>query len=214
MITIQIDQDDIKRPEVYEAMIQLLNQINGIQGIPVPMETKAQRVRRKNEQVGDPDIDTEIQEKYGAAISKAKSLYFLSIIKRNGTVDSLQIQSAMRQHYPQMTRKSIGGITGAVSRWFQKHNQRLPYDSTNDKTRNGIHIFTWVGDQTLSDEERDELLSRMPNRYQAPFSKLLETGSIGKSELGTKFTAFSKAVNELSTDYFENEGNMIILRRS
>ena len=214
MITIQVSQEEVKKPEVYEAMIQLLGQLSGVQEVAIPSETKAQKVRRKNEQVGEPDIDPEIQVKYGPTVSKAKSLYFLSIIKRNQTVDSLQIQAAMKKHYPHMTRKSIGGITGAVSRWFQKHSQVLPYESANDKTRNGIHIFTWVGDLALDQTERQEMLDQIPARHRVSLNKLLDTGSIGKDELGNRFTSFLKAVNSLETDRFENEGNKIILRRS
>ena len=150
MINIQVNQEDIKRPEVYEAVMQLLGHLSGTHEARSPVEVKSPKARRKDEQVGQPDIDHEIQEQYGQFISKAKSLYFLSIIKRSGSLNSDQIAEAMQMHYPSMTRKSIGGITGAVSRWFQANDMNLPYMSINDKTRNGIHIFTWVGADEMS----------------------------------------------------------------
>ena len=111
VLTIQITQDEMKRPEVYETVMQLLNQLSGAQSAPAPVEVKVSKARRKDELVGRPDIDPEIQARYGERISKAKSLYFLSVIKRLGSVNSDQIAEAMQVHYPSMTRKSIGGIT-------------------------------------------------------------------------------------------------------
>jgi hypothetical protein len=213
IINIQIDQDELKRPEIHEAVIQLLNLLNGTQApAPLTTEVKTTRGRRKEELIGRPDIDPEIQAQYGERISKAKSLYFLSVIKRHGSVNSDQIAEAMQMHYPSMTRKSIGGITGAVSRWFQNSQMRLPYVSKNDKTRNGIHIFTWVGDDELSEEERGALIARVPSKFQNAMTTLLDEGSIGKNELKSHFQAFSKIILELGTDYFESEGNRIVYR--
>ena len=214
MINIQVNQEDIKRPEVYEAVMQLLGHLSGTHESMNPVEVKSPKARRKDEQVGKPDIDQEIQEQYGQFISKAKSLYFLSIIKRNGAVNSDQIAEAMQMHYPSMTRKSIGGITGAVSRWFQANNMDLPYMSINDKTRNGIHIFTWVGNDELSQADRQDLINRLPTKYQSAMTRLLDEGSIGKEELKSRFQAFSKAVLGLGTNYFESEGNRIVFKHS
>ena len=213
MINIQVNQDEIKRPEVYEAVMLLLGHLSGAQEALAPAETKSSKARRKDEQVGKPNIDDEIQDKYGHLISKAKSLYFLSIIKKNGTVNSDQIAEAMQMHYPSMTRKSIGGITGAVSRWFQNSQMDLPYMSINDKTRNGIHIFTWIGDDELSEESRQDLINRLPTRFQSSMTRLLDEGSIGKEELKSRFQAFSKAVLGLGTNYFESEGSRIVFKR-
>lgn len=213
MINIQVNQDEIKRPEVYEAVMVLLGHLSGVHESIAPADSKPAKSRRKDEQVGKPDIDEEIQEHYGHLISKAKSLYFLSIIKKNGTVNSDQIAEAMQMHYPSMTRKSIGGITGAVSRWFQNSQMDLPYMSINDKTRNGIHIFTWIGDEELDEEGRQDLINRLPAKFQTPMTRLLDEGSIGKEELKSKFQAFSKAVLGLGTNYFESEGNRIVFRR-
>ena len=90
MINIQVNQDEIKRPEVYEAVMVLLGHLSGVNESLAPAESKPTKSRRKDEQVGKPDIDEEIQEHYGHLISKAKSLYFLSIIKNNGSTSCIR----------------------------------------------------------------------------------------------------------------------------
>lgn len=233
MINIQISQEEMKRPEVYQTAITLLSHLSGSPEPVQIIEAKPQKKKHKDQQVGTPNIDEEVKARYGNIVTKAKSLYFLSIIKQHGTIDSRQIAEEMTAHYPQMTRKSIGGITGAVSRWFQKDNESLPYSSRNDTSQPGLHIFTWVNgtsktakgdtstpseeventdesDFTIDPNELDELISMMPPRFRGFLGKLVTQGSISKEEVGAAWLAFSKAVMELGTTYFENEGNRIV----
>ncbi len=215
MISIEINQEDMKKPEVYGAVLRLLESLNGA---PAPAPTPVKKrvnARRASEQVGNPNIDEQVRQDYQSMISKAKSLYFLSTIKRLKVADSDQIVKAMEAHYPNFTRKSIGGITGAIRRWFDNKGATLPYFAEPDKSRNGIHIFTWSDVPSLSEEEVNTLIGQVSTKFQTKFVKLIENGHISKSDFANKtreWTKFVHDVSKLGTSYFENEGDKLIYR--
>lgn len=220
MISIEISQDNMKRPEVYEAVLRLLESLNGAPApmLNLPLKRKAS-ARRASEQVGTPEIDEAVRQAYQRSISKAKSLFFLSVIKRYRVADSNQIVVEMEKHYPNFTRKSIGGITGAIRRWFDKKEIILPYRAEPDRSRNGIHIFTWI---TALDEEgksanavdAKELLLKISERFQTQFQKLITSGQISKKDFKrvADYSLFVKEVNGLKTDYFEPSGNKLVYK--
>ena len=219
MINIEISKEDFQRPEVYSAVMRLLETINGaptssVSNEPSPVRKRA-NARRASEQVGTPLIDEQVRAAYQDTISKAKSLFFLSTIKRLGVADSDQIVKAMEAHYPNFTRKSIGGITGAIRRWFDNKGSTLPYAAEPDRSRNGIHIFTWVDTPKLSATEVKELKSRVNSKFHAKFNKLIREGQISKSDFASKSQDWSKFVldiSKLGTSHFENEGDKLIYR--
>ena len=91
MINIEISKEDFQRPEVYSAVIRLLETINGTPtsaafNEPAPIRKRA-NARRASEQVGTPLIDEQVRAAYQDTISKAKSLFFLSTIKRLGVAE-------------------------------------------------------------------------------------------------------------------------------
>ena len=177
MISIEVSSENMKRPEVYEAVIRLIESLNGsstpLTTLPVKRKASA---RRASEQVGIPEIDDVVRSAYQGTIRKTKSLFFLSVIKRHGVADSNQIVLEMEKHYPTFTRKSIGGITGAIRRWFDKKGIELPYHAEPDKSRNGIHIFTWVESNAEDEVDAQDLLLRISEKYQTQFQKLISTG--------------------------------------
>ena len=219
MISIEITQEDMKRPEVYEAVLRLLEKLNGT---PMPMVSSTKKkasARRASEQVGTPEIDPIIQKTYQDSISKAKSLFFMSVIKRLEVADSNQIVQAMEVHYPNFTRKSIGGITGAIRRWFDKKGIPQPYTAEPDRSRNGIHIFRWIegsyeDESSLSPKKAKELLASVSEKFQTQFKKLTTNGRISKKDFkqSRDYSNFVREINALGTDYFENEGNQLICR--
>ena len=219
MISIEISQEDMKKPEVYEAVLRLLEKLNGTPMPVIQVEKRKANARRASEQVGTPEIDADIQQTYQDSISKAKSLFFMSVIKRLEVADSNQIVQAMEVHYPNFTRKSIGGITGAIRRWFDKKGIPQPYTAEPDRSRNGIHIFKWVEaqsdeDSTLSPLKAKELLSAISKNFKPQFKKLTTTGRISKKDFkqSKDYSLFVREINGLGTDYFENEGNQLICR--
>jgi hypothetical protein len=215
MLKLEISKEDLSRPEVYSQLIQLLECLNG-STTPVAVKTPVKKgpSRRLSELVGEPDIDVEVQEAFGDTIKKAKSLYFMSIIKRLGEANSDEVERQMKMHYPNFTRKSIGGITGAIRRWLTKARIELPYASRADQTRSGVHIFTWVRTEGagLSASERGRLLDTVSTPYRKHLEHLLSQGSIGKDTVKRKWAAFSKEISDLGTSYFENHGDRIIFR--
>ena len=147
MINIEISAENMKKPEVYQAVIRLLEAMSDVESmisIKSLSNKRKAKARHASEQVGVPDIDDEVRQAFQGSISKAKSLFFLSVIKRHGVADSNEVVKEMEKHYPNFTRKSIGGITGAIRRWFDQKGIELPYTAEPDKSRNGIHIFTWT----------------------------------------------------------------------
>jgi hypothetical protein len=220
MISIEISQDNMKKTEVYEAVLRLLESLNGAPApiLNLPLKRKAS-ARRASEQVGTPAIDEGIRQAYQGSISKAKSLFFLSVIKKYGVADSNQIVLEMERHYPNFTRKSIGGITGAIRRWFDKKGIILPYRAEPDRSRNGIHIFTWVTgsgseDNSANAVDAKELLLKISERFQTQFQKLITSGQISKKDFkrAADYSNFVKEVNGLKTDYFEPSGNKLVYK--
>lgn len=219
MINIEITQEELMRPEVYSAMLRLLEAMNGTTPMissaePSPVRKRV-NARRASEQVGTPYIDEEVRASYQDTISKAKSLFFLSTIKNLGVADSDQIVKAMEAHYPNFTRKSIGGITGAIRRWFDNKGAVLPYTAEPDRSRNGIHIFTWVEMAKLSTADINDLKSRINSKFHSKFNKLIREGSISKGDFAAKTQDWSKFVldiSKLGTSHFENEGDKLIYR--
>lgn len=218
MIRLEISQEDMGKPGVYENFLRLLNSLNDQSLASVKQEPVKVSQRRSSEQVGDPDIDPDVKARFGETIKKAKSLYFMSIIKRGGEVNSDEVERMMKTHYPTFTRKSIGGITGAINRWLTKASIALPYASRADQSRSGVHIFTWVqqeeSEPLISDKERTRLTKLISRRNQKHFIRLLDEGRIGKDTVKQRGWAdFSKEIVDLGTGLFENDGDQIIFKR-
>lgn len=215
MLKLEISKEDLSKPEVYSQLIQLLECLNG-GATPAAAKPTVKKVpsRRLGELVGEPDIEEEVQNAFGDTIKKAKSLYFMSIIKRLGEANSDEVERQMKIHYPNFTRKSIGGITGAIRRWLTKARIELPYASRADQTRSGVHIFTWVRSESVgfSDTDRVQLLDAVSATHRKHLEYLLSQGSIGKDTVKRKWGAFSKEISDLGTSYFENHGDRIIFK--
>ena len=206
----------MKKPEVYQAVIRLLEAMSDVESM-APIKSlsnkKKAKARHASEQVGVPDIDDEVRRAFQDSISKAKSLFFLSVIKRHGVADSNEVVKEMEKHYPNFTRKSIGGITGAIRRWFDQKGIKLPYTAEPDKSRNGIHIFTWTM-SSVTKVNTEELSVKISKQFQTQFTKLVTVGKIGKKDFkrAAEYNRFMKEVVALNTDYFEPSGNELIYR--
>ena len=216
MINIEVSAENMKKTEVYQAVIRLLEVMSDVESMaPIRLSNnkKKAKARHASEQIGVPNIDDEVREAFQDSISKAKSLFFLSVIKRHGVADSNEVVKEMEKHYPNFTRKSIGGITGAIRRWFDQKGISLPYIAEPDKSRNGIHIFTWVmpSAKQISTEELSEQISL---QFKAQFNKLVTVGKIGKKDFkrASEYNRFMKEVVALNTDFFEPSGNELIYR--
>lgn len=216
MISIEITEENMKKPEVYQAVIRLLEAMNNVEftaSVNVEPSKRKAKARHASEQVGTPNIDEEVRQAFEGSISKAKSLFFLSVIKRAGVADSNEVVAEMEKHYPNFTRKSIGGITGAIRRWFDQKGIDLPYIAEPDKSRNGIHIFSWTMPDVTQVNTQD-LAEQISEQFQSQFEKLVTVGKIGKKDFkkAAEYNRFMKEVVALNTDFFENSGSGLIYR--
>jgi hypothetical protein len=218
MITIEVNDDQLKRQNVLEALIKLLESLNGTESVPIESPVIKKRTPRRRDPSMSPPIDPEIRDKYGYLISKDKSLYFITLVKKNVTIDSDHIEVEMQKYYPEFTRKSIGGITGAIQRWFATKSISLPYTSKQDRNRNGIHSFIWIGFQDslapLTDAEKKDLIARVGKKFRTNLKKLLSNGKIRKDDV-SNFSDFAReVVNLKAVDCFDVQGDEIIFTRS
>ena len=218
MITIEVSDDQLKHKNVLQALIKLLECLNDAEAKPVDLPISKKRVSRQLDPSQSPPIDSEIRTQYGSLISKDKSLYFITLVKKNVTIDSDLIEVEMQKYYPEFTRKSIGGITGAIQRWFATKSISLPYTSKQDRNRNGIHSFIWIGFQDtlapLTELEKKDLIKSVGKKFKNNLRKLLSNGKIRKDEVAN-FSEFSREVGNLkAVDCFDVGHEEIIFTRS
>ena len=218
MITIEVNDEQLKHQNVVEALIKLIESLNGTTTTPIDIPIVKKRTPRRRDPSESPPIDPEVRDKYGYLISKDKSLYFITLVKKNVTIDSDHIEVEMQKYYPEFTRKSIGGITGAIQRWFATKDISLPYSSHQDRNRNGIHSFIWIGFQDsitpLSETEKKDLIKKIEGKFKTNFKKLLSKGKIRKDEV-KNFSDFAReVVNLKAVDCFDVQGDEIIFTRS
>ena len=219
MICIEIKTEDLKSKKVYQALLSLLDALHTchLESIHVKVEeasnSKVVSVSNKVNSKQNPPIDPMIKDTYGHIISKNKSLYFLSLIKSFTTINSDQITQKMQMYYPRFSRKSIGGITGALKRWFENEQLGIPYLSVSDPHHSGIHIFTWVAQNShqINIQQQNDLMNQIPKKYQSYLLSLLMQGNIKKASMGhSTFHSFIKILSALPAQYFSwNEQEIV-----
>lgn len=219
MICIEIKAEDLKSKKVYQALLQLLSALHTCHAeslyvkVQETNHTKLVSPSNKSHSKENPPIDPIIKDEYGHIISKNKSLYFLSLIKNFTSINSDQIAREMKVYYPLFSRKSIGGITGALKRWFENEQLSIPYLSVPDPHYSGIHIFTWMTKSSpqINIQQQNALMNQVPKKYQSYLLSLLMQGTIKKNSMGhSTFHNFIKILNKLPSQYFSwNEQEII-----
>ena len=230
MLQIEISQAHMQKPEVYQTVLQLIQMLNDKPesvSQPVPTATPEKKTRRRTQPkpAARPAISPIVDYHFREIIKREKSLYFLTIIERAGKIDSDQITYQMQEYYPDFCRKSIGGITGAVKRWFKKNNLDVPYES--DKDINGDQYFEWTFHNTEEDDvvkqgaKYNHLFNDVKAEYKDLVKKLRENRTLTKRQIEQKlgkgqFNAFIKHIAELSQKYnityLEPQDNAILFQ--
>ena len=227
MLQIEISQQQMQKPSVYQTVLQLIELLNDRPApvsSPPPVEKKIRRRTQPKPSVR-PTISSVVDYHFRDIIKREKSLYFLTIIERSGKIDSDQITYQMQEFYPDFCRKSIGGITGAVKRWFKKNSLEVPYES--DKDINGDQYFEWIFHNTEEEDvvqqgaQFNHLFNDVKAEYKDLVKKLRENRTLTKKQIERKlgkgqFNAFVKHIAELSRKYnityLEPQDNAILFQ--
>lgn len=219
MIHIEIKQADILRPEVYSAM---LNLIECLKAAPAEVEIKRPApVERVSTMIAEPDIDPEIERLYQSTIKQKKSLFFLSLVKHAGRIRSEDAQTELQKYFSDVKPKSMGGITGAISRWLDEVKMPRPYETEADP-KGDSKIYVWKGleqpagaeEPLMSESDWRQFVSQTDLAYQGALKHLRKTGSCEKawaSNKGIDFLGLLQAVAPISHIVDTNESGVTLL---
>lgn len=226
MINVEVTQEDLKRPEVYQALMKLIESLN----VPLSIETeepkRAVSAKRNSLPKVKIEIDDEISRAYGAIVTKPKSQFFLTIVKQKGYVSSDEVQEIFQKHFSNFAMKGIGGITGALKRWSSAEGVALPYRHVKDQ--HGTQYFEWIGipaelagsaglegegeGLTLSGEDLKSLIKVVTKhnpQYRTYLDKLIKHGEIKRSELKGNYQDFLNVLTRFNSAYFSPLGDQI-----
>jgi hypothetical protein len=141
MIKIELQPEDLQRKEVYDAFLMLIQALSENSVETIKATKKLKKVNAISfKQITD-HLPEEIKQ-YEAIIKQPKCLTFLKIVFENQRISSDAVIESLQQYYQDISSKSIGGITGAITRWFEQHQLAVPYRSEKNK-EDGIHWFIW-----------------------------------------------------------------------
>ncbi len=143
MIKIELTPEDLQRKEVYDAFFHLLNALSSIESTSKPAKKplkKSHTTTISFKQISD-QLPLEIKQ-YESIIKQPKCLTFLKIVFDHQKIESDRVIEELQKYYGDITSKSIGGITGAITRWFEQGQQHVPYQSEKNK-EDGTHWFIW-----------------------------------------------------------------------
>jgi hypothetical protein len=216
MINVEVTQEDLKRPEVYQALMKLIESLNVPLSIEteVPKKTSSKRNTLPKVKV---EIDDEISRAYGAIVTKPKSQFFLTIVKQKGYVSSDEVQEIFQKHFTNFAMKGIGGITGALKRWSSAEGVALPYRHVKDQ--HGTQYFEWVGipqeldgGLTMSKQDHQALIKAVTThnpKYRSYLERLIKQGVIEQAELKGNYQDFLNVLTQFNSAYFSPLGDQI-----
>lgn len=217
MINVEVTQEDLKRPEVYQALMKLIESLNVPLSIESEIPKKFTNAKRNTLPKVKVEIDHEISRAYGAIVTKPKSQFFLTIVKQKGYVSSDEVQEIFQNHFTDFAMKGIGGITGALKRWSSAEGVALPYRHVKDQ--HGTQYFEWVGipqeldeEITISETELKKLIKIVTKHnphYRGFLDKLIKQGMIQQSELKGNYQDFLNILTQFNSAYFSPLGDQI-----
>ncbi len=143
MIKVELTPEDLQRKEVYDAFFNLLNALSSIESSPKHSKKsfkKPQASMISYKQISE-QLPLEIKQ-YESIIKQPKCLTFLKIVFDHQKIESDRVIEELQKYYGDITSKSIGGITGAITRWFEQGQKIVPYQSERNKD-DGTHWFIW-----------------------------------------------------------------------
>ncbi len=141
MIKIELQPEDLQRKEVYDAFLLL---VQALSENSTEVNKSNKKLKKTNpislKQITD-HLPEEIKQ-YESIIKQPKCLTFLKIVFEHKKIASDAVIEELQHYYQDISSKSIGGITGAITRWFEQHQLSVPYRSDKNK-EDGIHWFLW-----------------------------------------------------------------------
>jgi hypothetical protein len=225
MINVEVTQEDLKNPEVYKALMTLIESLN----VEMSVEVKNEKIKKKTSNMQPRKkihLDPVVESVYGKTINKPKSLFFLTIVKEHGRVSSEQISEIFSEYFDDFKMKAIGGITGALRRWAKDKDMALPYKHSKDG-REGKQYFEWVDiPQELIDNASDlaaaelqeehtdrisleeqerviRLMSEKQSSYRKVVESLFKNGSVTSQDFKGDWFTFLNDLVSLKVDYFK-----------
>jgi len=138
MITLNISQEQLQNPEVANALGDLFK------AITPESNARPERVKsnpRRDNHI-NPDIDPIILENFGWVISSKKSLHCLTVLRKHRRVASYDLYTVLKETYPELNPRAIGGIFGAMERWFKQNKCAVPFRKQKDAF--GTLYFQWI----------------------------------------------------------------------
>jgi hypothetical protein len=222
MIHIEIRQSDLLRPEVYSAMLNLIECLKASPAQELDIKRPAS-FERVSTLIAEPNIDPEIEAMYQSTIKQKKSLFFLSLVKEAGRIRSEDAQTELQKYFSDVKPKSMGGITGAISRWLDESKMPRPYETEVDP-KGDSKIYVWKGigraesaDETqMSESEWKAFVSQADVPYQGALKHLRKTGSCEKSWVSNKginFLDFLQAVAPISHIVDSDDNGVTLIGR-
>lgn len=219
MIRIEIKHSDLLRPEVYSAMLNLVECLKASPAHDLEVKRPASS-ERVSTLIAEPDIDPEIEGIYQSTIKQKKSLFFLSLVKQAGRIRSEDAQTELQKYFSDVKPKSMGGITGAISRWLDEAKMPRPYETEVDpKGDSKIYVWKGIGQEEsaeetqMSESEWKAFVSQADQSYQGALKHLRKTGACEKSWVSNKgidFLGFLKAVTPISHIVDSNDDSVTL----
>ena len=143
MINLNLSSENLQDPKVVRALGELFQAL-GDHDTSIKTETKtvAKKPRNRSHSRIFPMIDADISAKYRGVISSKKSLHALSLLKIHREISSLDLYDLISKTYPDLHPRAMGGIFGAIERWFRQRSERAPF--VKERDRHGSLIFKWI----------------------------------------------------------------------
>jgi len=153
MLTIQLSQDQLKNPKVLSAYKALITEI--LKPVPTKLSAKPKLSKKKRPKAHTKELaltpqeidlllDETIVERYQVLTKAPKSLYFLGLVKKYGSISSDSSFAYLRRAFPQVCdKRTVSGISGSLCRAFKKQGAhfKAPYVHTQDAS--GNTLFVW-----------------------------------------------------------------------
>jgi len=146
MISIQITNEQMRNPAVLsnlQALMSALGDQPTQTVVKVVDNSKKNSTRKAFSASAEKLLDEAILNQYGDLIKAQKALYVMSILRKNRTLSTTQIVESLQRDYPGTSAKAIGGVMGALTRWFKQSNKNIPFITHVDQY--GTKYLTWSG---------------------------------------------------------------------
>ena len=142
MLNIQLTSEELNNPAIRKALSTFISKVTE----NTNTTWKAKNTSRKPCNIPSIkiEIDDEIKRKMSDSVKTTRSLYFLTLIKREGRISTNGLNLSMQQAFPDFNPKSLGGVTGSITRWCNQNEVRVPFKCSRDEF-NTTTIYSWDG---------------------------------------------------------------------